>query len=131
MPYTRRKRTPEADEQTSFFLVVRQYALAYPELTMIFSIPNEGKSSPRMGALMNALGREKGIPDIFCAVPKSPYSGLFIEFKSAVGVQSKEQKEWARNLQKMGYKYELHRSWLSAWNGLVAYLNLPKKLNVK
>ena len=55
---------------------------AHPiEWNSTFSIPMGGKRSPVVGAKLKAEGVKAGIPDIFMAIPKKEFNGLFIELK--------------------------------------------------
>jgi hypothetical protein len=109
---------------------VRKYAEYYPFLNNIFHIPNGGWRAPREATILKAMGVEPGVPDIFVAVPKGQYAGLWIEFKSIKGFHRPEQKIWENNLVAVGYKVEIHRSWMTAWNSTIKYLEYPDKLLV-
>lgn len=64
-----------------------------------------------VGQLMQVkrMGYTKGTPDIMVFHPgRSPHiHGLFIEMKSAKGVQSKEQKDWGTRAEENGYRYHV------------------------
>ena len=74
---------------------------------LIFSIPNGGLRDKRTAMLMKATGLLPGASDLivihFGAV-------LFVELKTATGVQSDEQKAFALRVQQCGYPYYLCRS---------------------
>ena len=58
------------------------------------------------GAHLKAQGWQKGIPDIFLAIPNKTYHGLFIELKRSKEFSSKvskEQKLMLDRLQSVGY----------------------------
>ncbi len=83
----------------------------YPELDLMFAIPNEGygggKQNLRRGMYFKAEGRKAGVPDVFLPVPKGKYHGLFIEMKKPRYLKpkiSKKQKFWLEALSKQGYK---------------------------
>jgi len=144
----RKKRNNEEETiQSDYITCVRLYENKYPQLSMILHIPNGGQRSLHEGAIFKKLGVSPGAPDIAVFVPspsgvwginnppkgKAPdkkYHALFIEFKSKVGTQKAVQKSWENSLTAYGYKYEIHRSWISAWNSTVEYLELPKTLIV-
>lgn len=60
-------------------------------------------------AQIKQMGYTKGTPDLFVfEKTRNPYiRGLFIEMKSSNGVQSAEQKEWAKMAEDRGYWYEV------------------------
>lgn len=105
----------EHEEQVSLFNWANGCAAygIYPELSLLFAIPNGQvalkmvKSSTirfKFIGYMNNEGRKKGVPDMFLAVARGGYHGLFIELKRADGgVVSKEQREWINKLKNEGY----------------------------
>ena len=53
----------------------------YPELYLLYHIPNEGKRSIYYGAKLKREGLKSGVPDICLPIPKGQYCGLYIELK--------------------------------------------------
>lgn len=84
----------------------------HPETRGLYiHIPNEGNRNNAMdGAMRKALGLVAGAPDTFLFMPRGGYHGLAIEFKTDMGVQSHEQKDFQARLELQGYKYCLCRS---------------------
>ena len=75
----------------------------YPELELIYHIPNGGKRSKTEAVRLKRSGVKKGVPDLCLPVPRRKYHGLYIEMKYGNGRTSKEQKEWIKKLNKQGY----------------------------
>ena len=97
----------QADCVTYFWNNFPQYRKCY------FAIPNENSridSNAISGAIRKAMGVTKGVADTFLAVQKGNYGGLFIEYKTEIGRQSSEQKEWEIIIQNQGYLYRVIRS---------------------
>lgn len=93
----------EEDEQTLLFSWVNMQKHAYPELDLLFHIPNEGKRTAQTGARLKAAGLSSGVPDICLPVAKCGYNALFIELKRQKGgTLSKNQKEWLEKLLQAG-----------------------------
>lgn len=100
-------RHDEDDQQAEFF---KWLGFQYPEVSMLtFHIPNGGVRNPREAGRLKAQGVRAGVPDVFVAVPVSPYAGLFIEFKRRIvaGVTKPRltdvQTVWVERLRKSGY----------------------------
>ena len=49
------------------------------------------------------MGMQKGFPDLFVAVPRGVYHGLFVEMKTPEGRASDEEKEMLTLLSGQGY----------------------------
>lgn len=95
----------EADEQKALFELCEFHRHRYPQLDLMFHIPNGGKRDAREAAHFKAQGVKAGVSDIFLPVPSSGYHGLFIEMKRRDGGKLSEyQKQWIDALKKQGYQ---------------------------
>ena len=74
---------------------------------LLFAIPNGGKRGKTTAAILVGEGVQKGVPDLFLAVPKTPYSGLFIEMKWGDNKPSADQIAMIERLKAQGYVCEL------------------------
>lgn len=75
----------ESEEQQTLFRWAAMQCGKYPELALMFHIPNEGKRSWMTGGRMKAEGLKSGVPDIFLPVPRGEFHGLFVEMKRTKG----------------------------------------------
>ena len=107
-------------------------ACEYPELRLLFHIPNGGCRTRTEGAILSAMGVKKGIPDLFLPCAAGEWHGLFIEMKTADGQMSGCQCEMFSALRAAGYAGEVCRSADEAISVLEAYLKkrgqIPKRL---
>ena len=120
---------PELDEQKALFKMVGLHQHLCPALKACFAIPN-GLFTPssRTAADFVAAGLRAGVPDLFCAVPRGGYSGLFIEMKRRrKGRVSQDQTDWIALLRAHGYRVEVCKTWLPAWNALCDYLGIESR----
>lgn len=69
----------------------------------LIHIPNEGKRGPKAARDAKRLGLRKGVPDLFLALPRSGYAGLWIEMKSGKGMPTEAQVAWITRLTRAGY----------------------------
>ena len=96
----------------------------YPELRLLFHIPNGGYRPPKTAAILKATGVKAGVPDIFFPVPRGGYNGLFIEMKRAEGgYLTSAQAIWLNNLSKQGYRAVCCKGFEAARDELLTYLN--------
>lgn len=115
--------TSEDRQQIALFewaLYVRQ---KYPQLAMLFHIPNERRCTPAEGAILKRKGVKAGVPDLFLPVPIGGYHGLWIELKTETGQVSDAQNWWIGCLREYGYRVEVCRGALAAIDVIERYLN--------
>lgn len=103
----------------------------YPELDLLFAIPNLGSRSAVEGKKKKAEGRKKGVPDLCLPVARSPWHALYIELKAVYpdgtkNSTSPEQKEWIRKLAAAGNYVAVAWGWEQAKEYIEAYLSLSK-----
>lgn len=71
----------EHQHQVTIFQWAGVNTRKYPELSLLYSVPNAGKRSPRVGAYYKAEGLKPGQPDMCLPVPRRGYHALYIELK--------------------------------------------------
>ena len=95
----------------------------YPELRLLFHIPNGGARSSKAGALMKKMGARAGVPDLCLPIMRGGHGALWIEMKDDGGRLRKSQKAWRDRLQEAGHAYAVCRSWIEAKEVIEDYLN--------
>lgn len=114
----------EGEEQATLFHWCDMVNGKYPELQLLFHIPNGGERRKSEAARMKAEGVKPGVPDLFLPVARVNYHGLFIEMKRRKGGRvSDEQREWIGNLLANGYAVEVCRGWEEAKDAIENYLD--------
>ncbi len=108
------RKNDESKIQQSF---IRWFSLQYPKLDkLLFAIPNGGKRSKITASIMKSEGQKRGVADLFLSIPRNApldnwkKHGLYIETKTDIGKQSKEQKEFQKAVESQGYQYTICRS---------------------
>lgn len=118
----------ESQMQTS---CVRWFRIVHPALSgLLFSIPNGAKMGgktnkkgfPIQASIMKGEGLTEGVADLFLALPKGRFSGLFIEMKTPVGSLSPEQRSFLERMAAVGYAVALCRSQNDFEKVIVDYL---------
>ena len=94
----------ESEEQQALFQWAKYAEGKYPELKLLYHIPNGGLRNKAVAVRLTAEGVRRGVPDMCLPVARGKYHGLYVELKRRVGgVVSKEQKQWCGALIKQGY----------------------------
>lgn len=84
---------------------IRWFSLQYPKLSpLLYATPNGGKRNSREAYWLKREGVKAGIPDLFLALPKNGYCGLYIELKQGNNKPTEIQEYYAVALSSQGYK---------------------------
>lgn len=117
----------ESEEQQAVMEWAEAASGRWPELRLIYHIPNEGLRSMATGGRLRAEGLKSGVPDLCLPVARAGYHGLYIEMKRTKGGRtSPEQKEWLAALEAEGYQTALCRGADAAIEIITDYLALPR-----
>lgn len=106
----------EREYMAAVFQAAQWEALREPAFNLLLHIPNENSHK--------TPGVKGGVPDLFLAVPRGKFGGLFIELKIASGKPSQKQLDVIYELRIAGY--ECHIIWDSVdevITCITAYLN--------
>lgn len=113
----------EGYEQATLFHWAKMVEYKYPELRMMFHIPNGGSRGKAEAARFKAEGVKAGVSDIFLSVPSGSYHGLYIEMKRQRGGRvSQEQKDFQTDASEYGYKCCVCHGWEEAKNEIINYI---------
>jgi hypothetical protein len=115
----------ESEEQQSLFAWAEIQAGRYPELRLLYHIPNGGKRGKAEAGRFAAEGVRSGVPDLCLPVARGLYHGLYIELKRTRGGKiSDTQREWETALANQGYCAVVCRGWVEASKVLLWYLRI-------
>lgn len=119
----------EEIEQEHVFLWASMEERAYPELAMLYAIPNGGKRAIKTAVALKKQGVKRGVPDMCLPVPRGGFNGLYIELKRVKGgTVSDEQREWIAALNSQGYKAIICHGAEEAIEQIRGYLNGQGKM---
>ena len=94
----------EGEEQAALFRWAQFQSGKYPELDLMFHIPNGGYRNKAEAAHLKAQGVRPGVPDLCVPVARMGYHGLYIEMKAKKnGRVSAYQQRWLVLLRENGY----------------------------
>jgi hypothetical protein len=114
----------EHAEQVALFDWADAMQGEHPELAMLFAIPNGGARSPVVGAQLKAEGVKAGVPDIFLAVARGRWHGLFVELKRSdrSNHATSAQRAWIEMLRRYGFSAVVCYGAQDAISTIMAYL---------
>ena len=76
----------------------------WPELGLLFAVPNGANKSIAAAMKFRREGLKKGVPDLCLPVPRAGFHGCFVEMKRQKGgSNSPEQRAWLEALKEQGY----------------------------
>ena len=112
----------EDNEQAALFEWSAYASGKYPELELMYAIPNGGKRHIHTAVVLKQTGVKSGVPDIFLPVARRGKHGLFIEMKRKKGgTVSANQKSWLDALEKQGYQCVVCKGWIEAKDEVIKY----------
>lgn len=99
-------------------LTLRQY----PELELLFAVPNGGKRDPVTAMKMQREGVVSGVPDLCLPVARKGFAGLWLEMKHGKNRITDNQKAFIAKLRREGHHVEVCYSWDEAKTQIERYL---------
>lgn len=127
LPKDNRLLPKEGQEQAALMSWAQMQSWRWPELALLFHIPNGGGRSKAEAGRFKAEGVKAGVPDLFLPVPRGEYHGLFIELKRIDGGRvSAAQMTWIQNLSDQGYRAVVCNGWECAAKVIGDYLGKGK-----
>lgn len=112
----------EGGAQEMLFRWITYQLDEYPELALLYHIPNGGKRDAKTATILKRQGVKAGVPDLHLPVARGGYHGLYIELKVGDNTTTKKQKDWIRELNKQGYLAVVCYGWDEAAKQLLDYL---------
>lgn len=133
MPRQMIKPDSENAIQAAFFKWCGVMERQYPELRLIHAIPNGAHKSAVSRMVFKLTGLKAGVPDVFLPVARGGSHGLYLEFKSAKGRLSPEQRSWLAGLTEQGFRCAVVRDWEQGATIVLDYLaqTVPKPKPMK
>ena len=113
----------EAEEQTELFTWAELLRGRFPELRLLYHVPNGGSRNRIEAARLQAQGVKAGVPDLCLPVARGKYHGLYIELKRTRGGRISEAQEgWLEALAEQGYAAAVCKGWQDAAETIKKYL---------
>lgn len=100
-------------------------ANAYPELVLLYAIPNGGQRAKGVAGKLKAEGVKAGVPDLCLPVARGEYHALYVEMKTKIGRVADKQADWHLALVQQGNRVEVCYGAAAAVRVLEQYIGIP------
>lgn len=114
----------EANEQEALFNWTAFVHGKFPEVDLLYHIPNGGSRNRLEAANLKRQGVKAGVPDLCLPVARGGFHGMYIEMKYGKNKASKDQEQWLCELRKQGYVAVVCYGWEQAAEMITKYLEL-------
>ncbi len=119
-------RTANEDIEQETLMQWTAYATGtYPELNLLYHVPNGGKRNAAEAAHLKRQGVKAGVPDLCLPVPRGKYHGLYIELKAKNNQPTETQIDWLKALAAQGFKTAVCWGFEAARSVIESYMRLP------
>lgn len=112
----------ERQQQQRVIKWAAEHEAEFPELKLLYHVPNERKCSPATGRQLKLSGVKSGVPDLCLPVARQNFHGLYIEMKREGGRLRENQKQWISDLSAQGHCCKVCYSAEDAIHVLESYL---------
>lgn len=121
----------EHAEAVALMKWVRMSMGRYPDLNMLWHVPNGGARGKAAAGKLKAEGVRTGVSDYVLDVARGGYFGLRIELKARYangkrGYATPDQKQYIADARAQGYRAEVVVGWQAAMELLIEYLEQPR-----
>ena len=121
------KKRSEATEQVRVINWSRAYATGFPELKLLYHIPNGGSRNQLEAQNLKAQGVKAGVPDLCLPVPHGGFHGLYIEMKYGKNKTTEKQDWWLGQLKAQRYDTAVCYGADEAMDKIAGYLEIEKE----
>lgn len=118
----------EDEEQQKVIRWAQLMCNAYPDLELLYHVPNGGSRNRAEAAKLKRMGVRAGVPDLVLPAPHAGYAGLYIEMKVGENRASKSQREWLEKLTLRGYLALVCYGGNEAIDALEEYVKAPETI---
>ncbi len=115
----------EFQEQCKVFEWVKYNKVKYPELSLLFAIPNGEYRNKITAAKLQLSGVKSGVFDMFLPVPRGYSHGLWIELKIKPNKPTKAQLAWQLDMTLHNYMAIFCYSADEVISQIISYLDYP------
>lgn len=115
--------TDESGHQEAIFSWCDYNRSKYPELALLYHVPNGGKRDAATARALKRQGVKAGISDLVLPVARYGHHGLYIELKAPGGKLEQSQIDFLQAVEAQGYVALVCVGWQAAVQALSEYLD--------
>lgn len=115
----------EHKEAVAFMQWCKLHEHRWPELALIYHIPNGGMRHKGAAGKLKAEGAKRGVPDYCLPVARWGFHALYVELKAEGGSLSPEQRWWRDQLPQQHNHWVIAVGWEDAAKKVRLYLEGP------
>lgn len=112
----------ESKNQEMIFVWAQIAKCKFPELALLFHIPNGGSRNKLEAYNLKKQGVKAGVPDLCLPVARGKYHALYIELKAGKNKTTEKQDEWLVALNAQGNCASVCYGWKVASEKILNYL---------
>lgn len=125
------KKRCEATEQERVINWATFYAKNFPELDLLYHVPNGGSRNQLEAANLKRQGVKAGVPDLVLPVPRQQFHGLYVEMKWGKNTTTEKQDWWLEQLRQQGYETAVCWSAEEAMDVIANYMGIAAQTGRK
>lgn len=115
----------EHDEQVALISWVRLHEGRYPDLKLLYAIPNGGARNLIVAMKLKREGVKSGVLDLHLPVPVGEFHGLWVEMKYGKGKLTEAQQDFKEEMDRRGFATAVCWNWIDAAQVIADYLGFP------
>jgi hypothetical protein len=112
----------EHQVQAALFKWAALMIRVFPELELMYAVPNAGRRSIGAARYMIAEGMKAGVPDVCLPIARGQFSALYIEHKVGKNKLTEHQDRWVELLRRYGNACVVSRSFEQSRGLVIDYL---------
>ena len=121
----------ESVEQQCLFRWAAFQSGRFPELALLYHVPNGGSRKKAEAGRFRAEGVKAGVPDLCLPVARNGKHGLYVEMKWGKNKTTGEQDWWLEQLRQQGYETAVCWTAEEAMDTIAGYLGVIEQTGRK
>ena len=121
----------ESVEQQCLFRWAAFQSGRFPELALLYHVPNGGSRKKAEAGRFRAEGVKAGVPDLCLPVARNGKHGLYVEMKWGKNKTTDKQDWWLEQLRQQGYETAVCWTAEEAMDTIAGYLGVMEQTGRK